>query len=325
MDLDLAGIEGSPGARKQALLSLTELYPADPSSWTSLSQIAMANRDYTGAARVLASATVLHPEEPLLFNQLGYAAAYAGDLKAALAAGRRYEQLRPREANPLDSMGDFCLVLGRAGDAEAYYQAAGRKDPSFLRGLEPFKAAWARLVMGDVKGADADFARCPATPLQRAQWLWLTGRRAESMSQLKASGSPQARLQAALWTLEDGQVPRTPETLRQFPLPYAALLGRDFRGALPLLEQVHSRWTPGADPGIPVLLAWAYAETGRYRDAAELLARTPLPPPGPDMFTCLWFPRLFAVRAQVLDKLGKRGEAQESYRIFRALSGPASR
>ena len=336
VELHLAGSRADAGARKRALLALTRLYPADPSAWTTLSEIAMAGRDYAEAGRYLRAVTALHPDEPLLFNQLGYAEAYAGNLAAALAAGQRYQRLRPRDANPLDSLGDFSLHLGRMRDAERYYEEASRRAPAFLEGLDLFKAAWARLMTGDVKGADAIFdrylaartsARDPAAPLRHAQWDWLAGRRREAIARLAdldaatpAELASQARMQLALWKLELGGEARTPESLRQFPAPYAALLAGDFRGALPLLEQAYSRWTPGRDPGVPVLLAWAYAETGRYQDAAPLVERNPMPPAGLDVFTSLWFPRLFAVRAQVLAKQGRTGDAQESYRIFQALA-----
>ena len=58
----------------------------------------------------------------------------------------------------------------------------------------------------------------------------------------------------------------------------------------------------------PVLLAWAYAESGRPREAAPLLQPNPIPQPNAlNPFASLWFPRLFYLRGD--------------YRAFLALSG----
>jgi hypothetical protein len=37
----------------------------------------------------------------------------------------------------------------------------------------------------------------------------------------------------------------------------------------------------------------------------------------------LYFPRIYDLRAQAAEKLGKAGEAQQNYAIFKKLSGPA--
>ena len=45
------------------------------------------------------------PEQPLLWNELGYTEAFAGNLDGAVNALREYEKRAPGDANPLDSLG----------------------------------------------------------------------------------------------------------------------------------------------------------------------------------------------------------------------------
>ena len=129
---------------------------------------------------------------------MGYAAAYSGDLPTAIRVLRGYEQLRPNEPNPLDSLGDVHFALGHFGEAEQFYLAAHAKAPAFLNGGEVLKAAQARLMTGDVPGATALFNRYlaarqaahdPNAPYQAAAWSWQTGARRAAIA---SHGSPGA-------------------------------------------------------------------------------------------------------------------------------------
>ena len=91
----------------------------------------------------------LEPQDVALLNSLGYAAAYAGELAAGMGALRRYQALRPKDANPLHSMGDINLASGRLAEAERFYLQAAQKDPDFLNGGDLLKAAMAHLMTAD--------------------------------------------------------------------------------------------------------------------------------------------------------------------------------
>ena len=75
----------------------------------------------------------IEPEDPAALNQLGYAEAYAGDLARRYGRLRRYQALRPAEANPLDSLGDVNLMSGRLSEAESFYTEAAAR-PQVLSG-----------------------------------------------------------------------------------------------------------------------------------------------------------------------------------------------
>jgi hypothetical protein len=100
---------------------------------------------------------------------------------------------------------------------------------------------------------------------------------------------------------------------------YALLFSKDFAGALPLLRETYASWNPARpDPGVPVLLAWAYVETGRPQDAAPLLRFNPISESsGLNPFTSFWFPRLFYLRGVV-----QPAERKPQFQLFLKLSGP---
>ena len=196
--------------------------PADPGPRATLASLAENDHDYPRAAALLRSALLLTPEDVVLANRLGYAEAYAGNLDAAVAALHRYRELRPEEANPLDSLGDVYLYFGRLADAERCYLDAHKRNPEFNGGAALYKAAWSRLNTGDIAAAGKIFDRFlaarpgnPAREYQRAEWLWLSGRREDAVQALEAFATDtergplrelaaRARAQLALWALASG-------------------------------------------------------------------------------------------------------------------------
>jgi len=111
--------------------------------------------------------------------------------------------------------------------------------------------------------------------------------------------------------------------MRNFMLAQALLLGKQFDAALPLLRRAYENSAP-TDPEIPVLLAWAYLETGQPASAAPLLRPNPIPPPtGIDALAACWFPRLFFLRGQAAEKRGQPAAARANYKLFLELSGDA--
>ncbi len=374
-----AALKGDRAAERRALVALAGATPADASVYLRLANMDLGERAYADAAQWFDQALDRDPDNPALLNQAGYAHAYARDLEAAATALRRYRDLRPREANPLDSLGDVHFHLGRFAEAGKYYREAYAKDPSFLFGAELYKAAWAQLMEGDVQGARDTFAGFVQTrgkfsdallPYRIAQWDYLTGRRGEAIGRLEKAaaepGAPLAALAAAqlsLWALESGDRERarlfalraaTPGALaavcrfltgppgsaakwsaraaqafpqpaqagiRRYALAYALLLSKHFEAAVPQLTEIYRQTPPTAPDPVDVLLAWALVETGRIKEAGELLAVNPVPDPaGEHPFLSLSFPRILQLRGVVLEKQGRGAEAKPSFDLFRRLS-----
>jgi tetratricopeptide (TPR) repeat protein len=226
VDFDVASLRNDPAARQAALAALAGVSNRNPDVWRSLGEAAYARHDYRQAAMALQHLLEIEPDDTNALNELGYSKAYLGDLDGALAALRRYQNLRPSEANPLDSQADVNLLLGHLREAEDLYLQGAKKDPNFLGGpgVELFKASMAHLMTGDVAGADVlakqyQDARAaghdPTVPYRAAQWLWISGRRKQAVQQMQAFAqsterSPQHELAAiaytemALWSLYSG-------------------------------------------------------------------------------------------------------------------------
>lgn len=195
IEFEAATLRNDAAGRQRALLALVKLDPSDAIAWRAFAEAGMARRDYPQALQAYQKSLAVEPEDINSWNQLGYAAAYAGDLATAEKALRRYQALRPSDANPLDSLGDIHLLAGRLREAEDFYLQAARKDPNFPSSAEMFKAAMARLMSGDVAGADAlskqyadarEAAHDPLVETYNAEWSWISGRRKSGFARLAA-------------------------------------------------------------------------------------------------------------------------------------------
>jgi tetratricopeptide (TPR) repeat protein len=390
LELEAANLHGDIAARQSALTALVGLEPNDLAAWSSLAESCMNRREYQQAVLPYRKLLEVEPDDVTALNQLGYAAAYAGSFDTALDALRRYQALRPAEANPLDSQGDVNLLAGRLRQAEDLYLQAAKKDPNFESGGELWKAAMARLMSGDVAGADGlarqyiqarEAAKDPVTEYRKAEWSWVSGRRKSAWQGLEtlargAENGPlrefasRAYSQLAIWSLVMGDrataaqlaqkgallagpasagaamvarflaeppasssewsaraeraFPNASEnSLKNFALAYALLLGKQFQPASLLLKQLYDGANPSADPSLPVMLAWTCLETGRANDAALLLRLNPIPPTnGVSLFAPFYFPRIYYLRGLAAEKEGKPDEARANYQVFRQLSGP---
>ena len=156
-----ANLRGDHDREIELLQSLAERYPSDP-----LPMFIAANTESTRGNQEVAvaaarQALVADPSFAPAYNVMGYAEMARGDMAAAESAFRAYIRLAPDEANPYDSYGEFLLEQGKHDEAEAQYEMALTKDPTFanartmlvrvgiMRGNRAFEAAVAR---GDAEG-----------------------------------------------------------------------------------------------------------------------------------------------------------------------------
>jgi tetratricopeptide (TPR) repeat protein len=303
-----ANLREDSGAALQSLRVWSGLTPNDPEVWRTLGREAMGHHQYPRAMQAFQKALGIEPDDIDALNRLGYSAAYSGQLDTAMSALRQYQARRPLDANPLDSMGDVNLLLGRWRDAESFYLQAAKKDPSFLAGGEPFKAAMARLMSGDTPGADRLFqqfadgrtaAKDPLVDFRKAQWVWISGRRKEGYDQMAAfaqsadqsTSRPAASLaytQLAIWSVALGDRGKAAQMAEKA----AALAGRESASAPGSLARVArfvsqpsapaSEWVARAERAFPApaekqekeaALAYALLADKQFAQAAGVLER----------------------------------------------------
>jgi hypothetical protein len=152
--------------------------------------------------------------------------------------------------------------------------------------------------------------------------------RALSLAQKAAtlSGSALSGLAAAAMLLAQpsarGVLAAIPPEQRDLVLAYALLADKEFVEAAKVLEPIYEHTAVTSEEALPVLLAWAYLETGKAKEAAGLLRFNPIPSPGGVRpLSAFEFPRLFYLRGRVAAKAGNPEEAQSYYQLFDKLSG----
>jgi Flp pilus assembly protein TadD len=272
-----AAASGDANARIQALETLARVTPANASLLADLGAAQFARRNFQDAVRNYQAATLLNPEEPRAWNELGYALAWTGNLNGARQAIQEYEKLGPENANALDSLGEVSFYLADFESAAKYFEQASQKSPPEL-----LKAAEARLMTGDLKGADALFVKHlgpnahgsgGGTGYQMAQWEYLTGRRKagiERMEQLarESSGDLQslALSQLAIWKLQTGDRTAAIDLGNQAVAHAQAPQARGMSAASRLIAA-----GPPAHSGSALVDAYALLFAQKYHEALPLL------------------------------------------------------
>jgi Flp pilus assembly protein TadD len=354
LDVAAAQISGDTAALSRSLAALAHVTPADKNLLRNLGGMELAAKRFPAAIDYYKKALAAQPGDATLLNELGYAQAYAGDLDGAVKTLREYERVSPKEANPLDSLGDVHFYWGRFSEAEKFYRQAYGQDAAFQSGASLFKGARARLMTGDVSGAEAVFAEYetarraandPAIGFARARWNYLCGKRKEAMRAVEAFAAGVKGSQAAgvadcmltVWLIEAGDRAAAAKHnacrflnephAASFPSPVAKaltlLLANDFQAALPVLREVAARAAPNPTEIAPVLLGWALVETGHLDEAEKYLQTIPVPSaPLPAPFESMIIPRIFHLRAVVAEKKGATREAEQNNRLFQTLSAP---
>ncbi|MFZ1145553.1 MAG: tetratricopeptide repeat protein [Bryobacteraceae bacterium] len=338
-------------AAQAAFRKVAEL---DPTQVAALNQAAYAAA-FAGhpdeALADLRRCQTLRPSDPNTFDSLGDVQLLTGHLREAEAF---YVQAAKRDPH-FQNGGDWLKaamarlmtgdVAGAGGLSEKYVQArfaAGDPAADLYRGQWRFLSGRRREGCGDLEA----IARREADPVARslavqahaqlAIWSLYLGDRAAAQAHARAAlATVQAAALAGFlagppaspdeWAARAEKLAPRPEqaTMRDFALGQALLLGKQFDAAAPALRRAYENSKP-TNPEMPVLLAWAYLETGQTAQAAPLLALNPIPPPtGIDAFASCWFPRLFFLRGQLAEKQGRADAAQANYKLFLQLSGDA--
>jgi len=248
-------------AREKALADLQRLDPADTALMQRLAEAETQARNFSGAANLYRQIIEKEPENTAAMLALGYAQAFAGDLDAARKTFEKYGTHEGQKSNSLDSIGEAYFMNGRFADAEKYFLEAHQSNPAFLGGEDLLKAAYARWLAGDLKGADAimirylDFRRQSRDPLvawREASWQYATGRRELALKTLAQAPKSLAERQTAAWNA-------SPTT------------------DLAALKAAYERTAPSSDGLVRTLYASALLKAGQKEEARKLIGRWPLP------------------------------------------------
>jgi serine/threonine protein kinase/tetratricopeptide (TPR) repeat protein len=167
-------IEKDTDRQLRLLQELVRKYPDEKYAFFALGRRYQERRAYPEAIAVMERSVALDPAFGFAVNQLAYAHAMSGNFDEALRLFERYAALSPGDANPLDSMGETYIRMGRLDLAEAKYREALKLRPDF------YSACPALMYMDclreDYAGAEywiEEFGqRAPSSPA-RAASAWI--------------------------------------------------------------------------------------------------------------------------------------------------------
>lgn len=257
----LAALRKDSLAREKALAALVKLQPSDTALLSLAAETEMNLRDFPAAAGYFKNILQVDPSAVGVMNSLGYAEAYAGNLDAAKKMLEEYAKQADQKANALDSLGEVHFMHGRFVEAEKYFLQTYQADARFLDGAELAKAALARWLGGDLKGADGlmmrylderNKAHDPLVTWREASWDFMTGRRDEAIAKLGNVPQQLGDRQKAIW------------------------LGRVSTDLVALKEK-YDRTPPATDGEARAFYAAALVAAGQKDAARKLLERWPLP------------------------------------------------
>jgi len=220
--------EAPPGERAQArwldarakndalasVAALTERAAAAPGN-AGLQRLAgaaaFAALQYRDSATAWQRLAGMEPANPDVWNQLAYARAAARDFDGARAAIRSAVALVPGEPHLADSVAEVEYQAGRFAEAAAQFeQIAATPQGAAVPIVQAAwgKAAYARLMSGDLKAADANFEKAlvarkltgVAAAIARSTWLFQSGRRPQAFAALAVPAGALAADKAAVAT-----------------------------------------------------------------------------------------------------------------------------
>lgn len=283
LDWLTASLDGDAVAQAAAVENLAKLLPHDPAILAAAAHAEQAARHYASAASWYRKAAAAEPQNSQWWNLALYASAFAGDWAGVRAAFEAYRKAAPDNPNAFDSLGEAAYYLGRFAEAERAFLEGHRMNPSFLNGLELYKAALARWMSGDLAGAGEHFRKFIDQRTQngdrmasylKARWEYVTGKPADAMRELQnwiqqASASDARALglaQLAVWNVAGGNREAALRQAREaFSLARSPGVRFDAAAALYVAQ-------PGAVKTAPdIWKAYAALLEKRFGDAAILL------------------------------------------------------
>ena len=125
-------IERDEGKRFGLLRELVRKYPEEKYAHFELGRYHEGRLEYAEAVAALEKAIALDPEFGFAINQLAYDRAKMGQYDEALRLFERYAAINPGDANPLDSIGELYVRMGKLDLAEAKYREALEMRPDFF-------------------------------------------------------------------------------------------------------------------------------------------------------------------------------------------------
>lgn len=263
----------------EASAELGRLLPNDSGMARKLAEQESNARRFDQAVQFYRTVLRLEPEDSSIYNSLGYAQCFAGDLAGARKSFEEYSRHPGQEANGFDSVGEVLFMAGQFGEAEKFFLQAHQANPALLNGADLQKAAYARWLSGDLREADAIFEKYlkyrsehadQTVVWRRAVWEYSTGRQPAAIDRLKAITGPASQLAQSQLAVFQNLV-GLPKDLVQ-------------------LEQTLKRTAPAGDGLVRTLYAAELLKAGKRAEAEQLAKLWPLPESAEPLLQAVVYP-----------------------------------
>lgn len=312
-----AAYQGDLNTAREAMGRYTALRPAEVNPLDSLGDVNLLCGRFHEAEEAYLKAAAKDPNlrNNGEFFKAAMARLWTGDVAGADKLAARYHEARAAAKDPLVEFRklQWMWLTGRRKEACRGMEAFARAS---LNDVAP--RAWTELVIWDLMLGDRAAAQAAAAEDAR-----IAGAGSASASVTRLLVEPGAG--GSEWIARVAQAFPNPQqaAIRNVALTTALMFSRQFQTAAEVLQRSVEAGPPEPDATAPVLLAWAYLETGRAAQAAPLLKSTPVPSlNGADALLSFSFPRLYYLRGEEALRQAKRDEARTDFRLFLQLSGP---
>jgi tetratricopeptide (TPR) repeat protein len=294
IQLAVATINHDDDARIAALADLSHLTPFDTAALRTLAEAQFAGRRFKEAEQSYKELLRLDPTDVTSMNTLGYVQAVSGEVDQARTSFENYGRQPGQNINALDSLGEAMFLNGKFAEAEKAFLEGYEKSPSFLDNGDLWKAAHARWLGGDLRGAEELLARYfearsrvndPLVTWRRANWLYETGRDDEAVGLAKQNAASAPAPEATLFA----------QQLAAWKDPQAAIRSQD----LEKLKQLYERANPVSDGLERTIYATGLLDAGREEEARMLVGLWPLPQIGTSPLESLTFPLFLNLKAKL--------------------------
>jgi tetratricopeptide (TPR) repeat protein len=124
-------LDGKPMQGEQLLRKAIAMYPDERRARYILGEILYTRQQYSEAIIIFNEIIKIDPQHAPVYNLLGYAQMYKGDMTAAEKALQKYVELIPNEPNPHDSYAEILMKRGKFDESIEHYRKAIAIDPKF--------------------------------------------------------------------------------------------------------------------------------------------------------------------------------------------------
>ncbi|MFC1568934.1 protein kinase [bacterium] len=125
IDANYAGtIERRWEERRQILRKLKKKYPREKQAYHDLGWDYQYSKRYVEAAKEFNTVLKFHPQYGPALNGLAHTYGEMGDYEKAIVIFKQYSEMFPGDANPIASMGELYLLMGRLDEAIGQFNEA---------------------------------------------------------------------------------------------------------------------------------------------------------------------------------------------------------